>query len=186
MVGQRHTFAIHFESNNIYINIVTFLFYLSCSLQWKPKWLADCLVWLVGWLLQRIWYSIFSHDANEYKYKYKLWKQTVCFVRIFHHFIHSIPSRQMKRMNQIKLGKPTDRSRVESSGGDSRIEVKGALVDNTFAASKMSLSFRMQKSTSHCRANEFIKESMPKNGYAEVQKIVFYYAYKNILLSLSA
>lgn len=84
------------------------------------------------------------------------------------------------------LGKPTDRSRVESSGGDSRIEVKGALVDNTFAASKMSLSFRMQKSTSHCRANEFIKESMPKNGYAEVQKIVFYYAYKNILLSLSA
>lgn len=48
MVGQRHTFAIHFESNNIYINIVTFLFCLSCSLQWKPKWLADCLVWLVG------------------------------------------------------------------------------------------------------------------------------------------
>lgn len=156
-IGLKHTCAVRFESNDIYINIITVLFYLKKVAGWLSLLLHLWMWWSVS--LQRIWYSIFSHDANEYKYsncRGRHFAAPLEFSTI--PFIES--SRQMKRMNQIKLGKPT------ADGSSSRIEAKGALPDNTFAASEMSLSFRMQKSTSQCHVNEFkknhAKEWVPK------------------------
>lgn len=159
--GQKHTFAVHFESNNIYINIITFLFLfemLAVITQWKPKWLAD---WLDG-LSVLLHFEVYCCNTFDIRFSAimqmninKLWKQTVCFARIFHHSL-----RQMKRMNQIKTDEPADRAEPNWSKESFRWQY-------VYSTTKWAYHFKFKKSILQCRrVNEFEydKKSVPKNG----------------------